>query len=89
MTYYPDLYTEAITADIIEASADATFLGWIDRFHYDRTQDAKGQDIWRIRKVLTSESNGKTTTEILYPSGNDSHSFCWNDKDTYNYKFKN
>ena len=89
MTFFPALYTEAVQPDIVEEKSGEIYLGWIDRHAYDRTQAPEGQPIWKIRKVVSTEFEGGSRTTYLYPDGDFSYAYSWEEKESYNYKFRN
>lgn len=88
MTHFPALYVEAEKPDIIAESASGTYLGWFDRKEYNRATPPEEQPIWRIRRLVQTEANGVTTTQLLYPNGRDEYSQVWNNREslTYNYR---
>lgn len=89
MTHFPDLINEAVKPDIIADSPAGTFIGWLDRKAWKRSEAPEGQRIWKIRKIETTEAEGNTTTRILYPEGSADFAFVWNDRESVTYQFKN
>ena len=88
MTYFPELITEAQKPDIVAESNNATYCGWFDRKNCNHTQPAEKQPIWKIRKITTEEKDGTTYTRIVYPNGNFSAEHIWEERETYEYKYK-
>lgn len=60
----PDLYSEAILADIIETCAEGTYVGKYDRAKYDPSIDVHAQPIWRIR-FFENTVNENTAAESI------------------------
>ena len=84
MTHYSDLYTEAITADIIHTTSEGTYLGKYDRQKCNPDSEPEQQPIWTIRLMATPDQN---TVKTLYPNGSKQYAFVWNNKENYNYKY--
>lgn len=84
MYHYPALYTEANPADIIVSTENGTYIGKFDRSKYNPEEDAEAQPIWSIRFIATPD---ESTTKTLYPEGSKLHTYVWNDREEYNYKY--
>lgn len=88
----PDLYSEAILADIIETCAEGTYVGKYDRAKYDPSIDVHAQPIWRIRFFENVENVGENSavlrrTRILYPDSRSNFKFVWDNRKNYTYKY--
>ena len=90
MIYYPALYTEAETPDIIESGDGGTYIGWLSRGkQYNRSLPPEMQPIWRIRFVEESEDgDGHGIKRLLYPDGSDDCSFVWEDRHSLTYSYR-